>query len=215
MDFCYCTLATPRPWVRGSYLFIVFLLILIQKVNGADPVPGFVVPRVVCHVVHQTLQGSEAGEIIRACDRLLTGDDTINIRLTLRPERVLECRSKSYAFVDFVQTHEMKGVVLHELTRKRPDHSFKSRLSHKRTATPSSLPPAISFHLASVACYALISNVIIHMTFYSSEGSNFFSKLKTTTRMHTDAFKLLHQAAKEPAGIEARLYTEQASFSWK
>lgn len=54
------------PLARWSHLLVILLLIIIQKVNGTDPVHGFVVPRVICHVIHQALQGSAAGQIIRA-----------------------------------------------------------------------------------------------------------------------------------------------------
>lgn len=55
-----------RSRAGDSHLFIVVVLAVVQEVNGADPVHGFVVPRVVRHVVHQALQPSAAGEIIRA-----------------------------------------------------------------------------------------------------------------------------------------------------
>lgn len=48
---------------------ILLIIIIIQEVNGTDPVHCFVVPRVICHVIHQALQRSTAGKIIRACDR--------------------------------------------------------------------------------------------------------------------------------------------------
>lgn len=58
--------ASRRSRAGDPHLFIVVVLAVVQEVNGADPVHGFVVPRVVRHVVHQALQRSAAGEVIRA-----------------------------------------------------------------------------------------------------------------------------------------------------
>lgn len=62
-----------------AHLVVILLLVIIQEVYGTDPVHCFVVPRVICHVIHQALQGSTAGKIIRACDHVLKRHNAIYI----------------------------------------------------------------------------------------------------------------------------------------
>lgn len=50
-----------------SYHFIIFIVVIIQEMNGTVSVHCFVVPRLIHHVIHQTLQGSTASKIIRGC----------------------------------------------------------------------------------------------------------------------------------------------------
>lgn len=50
-----------------SHLFIIFIVIIIQEMNGTVSVQCCGVPRVIRHVVRQALQGSEASQVIRGC----------------------------------------------------------------------------------------------------------------------------------------------------
>lgn len=58
-------------WAQWSYRIVIFLIIIIiQEMNGAYPVLAFVFPRVICHVIHQALQGSTAGKFVGAWGHL-------------------------------------------------------------------------------------------------------------------------------------------------
>lgn len=64
-----CAISATTGWISPqacwSHLVVILLLVVIQEANGTDPVLGFVVPCVICHVIHQALQGSAAGKTIR------------------------------------------------------------------------------------------------------------------------------------------------------
>lgn len=68
---CFSFFFQASDATEPHLVIILLILIIIQEMNGTDPVWGFVVPGVVHHVVHQALQGTAAGKVIRPWDSFL------------------------------------------------------------------------------------------------------------------------------------------------
>lgn len=140
------------PW---SYRVVVVVLTIIQEVNGADSVHGFAVPSLISHPIHKALQSSKAGQVVITwsvfCFFLRNKIFCLSKALT---ERKMTSKNSNSKLKEVISAVDMLVTIRSQLNKwelshtrllirerlKLPDHSFKSQLSQRLTATWSPAP---------------------------------------------------------------------------